>query len=326
MSRAAEGTRAGTSVAPKPRAPGSGSAPPWPDRAPIDLAAGRRTDRGATSPYCVFPEAAVCATPNVAREPAASGLAAIRSARGQSRALLSTCERSCAVMYSRQRSRTVASIETVSRTWKCRLSRGLFDFFWPMQPMHSPVSCFAVHLNDQKSQHVTDAITVDPRRPQIEGYRVTRPIRKKCLDSGLEVNRELREPEPATQPPQCGVKRPGFRTSGEVQKGHRPKQDATTASTGLHDGHQSFEPGYSSGTLIEREHMSTCAQAPLYGVGDLVRMLELPLHRIDYLLESRAIRPVCRVGGHRAFDQAALDLLRAEITKGHRKRGRKHGG
>lgn len=54
-------------------------------------------------------------------------------------------------------------------------------------------------------------------------------------------------------------------------------------------------------------------------VGVIAERLGVPVHRIEYLLTSREIKPVQRAGRLRVFDEAALRVLKGELATGGRK-------
>ena len=47
--------------------------------------------------------------------------------------------------------------------------------------------------------------------------------------------------------------------------------------------------------------------------GEIARRLNVPIHRVDYLIKSRDIHPTERAGHLRIFDTAALNTFRREI-------------
>ena len=54
-------------------------------------------------------------------------------------------------------------------------------------------------------------------------------------------------------------------------------------------------------------------------VGDIARQLNVPLHRVRYLVESRGIEDAGTVGNLRIYDKGVLELVRgylAELVKG----------
>ncbi len=51
----------------------------------------------------------------------------------------------------------------------------------------------------------------------------------------------------------------------------------------------------------------------LLTLGQIADRARLPIHRIDYFLRSRGIKPVARAGQLRVFGQAALDRVLAEL-------------
>lgn len=50
-------------------------------------------------------------------------------------------------------------------------------------------------------------------------------------------------------------------------------------------------------------------KSTLFTVGDMARELELPIHRVQYLIRSRNIQPTQRAGLIRLFDEATLTAL-----------------
>lgn len=55
-------------------------------------------------------------------------------------------------------------------------------------------------------------------------------------------------------------------------------------------------------------------------VGDIARKLNCPIHRIQYLIASRNIKPIQYVGGYRVFSNDILEKLRDENKKQKSKR------
>lgn len=50
-------------------------------------------------------------------------------------------------------------------------------------------------------------------------------------------------------------------------------------------------------------------------IGELAKLLNVPLHRIEYVLRSRPhIKPRATAGGARCFDDAAVAQIRHELT------------
>lgn len=50
-------------------------------------------------------------------------------------------------------------------------------------------------------------------------------------------------------------------------------------------------------------------------VGEIARKLDCPVHRVQYLITSRNIKPIQRVGGYRIFSNDILEKLRDENKK-----------
>jgi DNA-binding transcriptional MerR regulator len=50
-------------------------------------------------------------------------------------------------------------------------------------------------------------------------------------------------------------------------------------------------------------------------VGEVAKLLRVPLHRVEYVLRSRPhIRPKATAGGTRCFDDDAIAQIRHELT------------
>jgi len=60
----------------------------------------------------------------------------------------------------------------------------------------------------------------------------------------------------------------------------------------------------------------------LYTVGDLAAQLGQSIHRVQYLIHSRALCPVRRVGNLRVFDESALMALRKAAAEADRRSGK----
>jgi hypothetical protein len=58
----------------------------------------------------------------------------------------------------------------------------------------------------------------------------------------------------------------------------------------------------------------------LYAVGDIARELGVDLHRVLYLLRSRDIQPVCKIGSNRAYSADAVRLVERELQNDLRRR------
>ena len=48
-------------------------------------------------------------------------------------------------------------------------------------------------------------------------------------------------------------------------------------------------------------------------VGEISRRIGCPIHRVEYLLRSRNIKPVFRAGNARVFSETTLEFLQNEI-------------
>jgi DNA-binding transcriptional MerR regulator len=48
-------------------------------------------------------------------------------------------------------------------------------------------------------------------------------------------------------------------------------------------------------------------------VGELARRIGCPVHKVEYLLRSRNIKPAFRAGNARVFSETTLEFLRSEI-------------
>lgn len=60
-------------------------------------------------------------------------------------------------------------------------------------------------------------------------------------------------------------------------------------------------------------------------VGEVARRLNVPHHRIEYVLRSRPhIQPRARAGGARCFDDAAIAQIRHELNGIEARRGEPH--
>ncbi len=56
-------------------------------------------------------------------------------------------------------------------------------------------------------------------------------------------------------------------------------------------------------------------------VGEIVRRLSEPLHRIEYVIRARDIRPVGWAGNARIFSEADVDYIRSELRRIDEERG-----
>jgi hypothetical protein len=62
--------------------------------------------------------------------------------------------------------------------------------------------------------------------------------------------------------------------------------------------------------------------AALYTVGQIADKLDIPIHMVRYIIESRRIAPVCRLGHVRVFGAAAIEAVRSAGEKINRDRER----
>jgi len=56
-------------------------------------------------------------------------------------------------------------------------------------------------------------------------------------------------------------------------------------------------------------------QQPLLTIHDVASRFKVGTHQIRYAIETRGIQPTQRVGGTKAFDNAAVELIRAALTE-----------
>ena len=63
-------------------------------------------------------------------------------------------------------------------------------------------------------------------------------------------------------------------------------------------------------------------------IGEVAKLLRVPLHRIEYVLRTRShIRPRATAGGARCFDNDAIARIRLELNAiGAKPRSRRAGG
>ena len=57
-------------------------------------------------------------------------------------------------------------------------------------------------------------------------------------------------------------------------------------------------------------------------VGEIARRLGVPVHRVQYVIRSRGIRPACRAGIARVFSEADEAFIKHEITRIQREAGK----
>lgn len=50
-------------------------------------------------------------------------------------------------------------------------------------------------------------------------------------------------------------------------------------------------------------------------VGEIARRFDVPIHRVEYVIRSRAIQPTLRAGNIRVFSEAAADRIGAELLQ-----------
>ena len=50
-------------------------------------------------------------------------------------------------------------------------------------------------------------------------------------------------------------------------------------------------------------------------VGEIARRLGVPVHRIEYVIRSRDVRPVSRAGNARVFTDADITYIRSELRR-----------
>ena len=50
-------------------------------------------------------------------------------------------------------------------------------------------------------------------------------------------------------------------------------------------------------------------------VGEIARRLSQPLHRVEYIIRARDLRPVGRAGNARVFSEADVDFIRSELRR-----------
>lgn len=53
----------------------------------------------------------------------------------------------------------------------------------------------------------------------------------------------------------------------------------------------------------------------LLTVGEIARLVDEPLHRIEYIIRARNIQPIHRAGNARVFSSTDLDRIRAELNR-----------
>ena len=61
--------------------------------------------------------------------------------------------------------------------------------------------------------------------------------------------------------------------------------------------------------------MSVSAPHRLLTAGQIARQLNAPLHRVEYILRTREVRPIGRAGNIRVFAEADVEYIRAELRR-----------
>ena len=67
--------------------------------------------------------------------------------------------------------------------------------------------------------------------------------------------------------------------------------------------------------------MSSVATPTLPTIGVIAQKLGEPLHRVEYVIKSRGIKPVGFAGNARIFSDAAVDRISSELQRIDRDRG-----
>jgi hypothetical protein len=65
-----------------------------------------------------------------------------------------------------------------------------------------------------------------------------------------------------------------------------------------------------------------CIDNKILTVGAIAACLEQPIHRVQYLIQSRGLRPVGRAGNLRVFDESALTALRQAAAEADLRSGK----
>ena len=65
---------------------------------------------------------------------------------------------------------------------------------------------------------------------------------------------------------------------------------------------------------------------PITSLGEMARRLNVPLHRVEYVVRSRRIAPLLKAGGRNFYSEASVQRIAAELRridgdKGHDSRG-----
>jgi hypothetical protein len=62
--------------------------------------------------------------------------------------------------------------------------------------------------------------------------------------------------------------------------------------------------------------MSTVADQPVFNtVGTIAQRLAEPLHRVEYVIGARGIKPIGRAGNLRVFSEAAVQRIAGELRR-----------
>ena len=71
--------------------------------------------------------------------------------------------------------------------------------------------------------------------------------------------------------------------------------------------------------------VSMPASAPsVLTVGEIIRRLNAPLHRVQYVIQTRDIQPVGRAGNVRIFSEADVSFIASELRRIDEERGVGH--
>ena len=54
---------------------------------------------------------------------------------------------------------------------------------------------------------------------------------------------------------------------------------------------------------------------PLPTVGEIARQLDVPLHRVEYIIRSRNLRPIGKAGNARVFSAETVRRISAELER-----------
>lgn len=67
--------------------------------------------------------------------------------------------------------------------------------------------------------------------------------------------------------------------------------------------------------------MNLRCESTLLTVGEIAKRLSQPVHRIEYFIKARRLKPVSWAGNARVFSGADVQLIGAEIARLERDRG-----